>query len=175
MRKYKEQNVSVDILEKELKEGKLAKFYNYYVSRYGDIYNSHGHKMTIGRGNSGTYLVMLREGKKRFSVSINRIIYMAFNPEEDLNHTRCSSYLRHDYEIKNGFSNNLIFDLDDVKLVKTGESTYPRTKEYYLTRIRKKQYILDKLNEYKKDSVKYNREIYVLERVLDRDLVWEIK
>ena len=168
MGKYKEPNTPIDILKAR---EDITWYKGYYVSKDGEIWNSHGHRMTPYKNSHGVWVVMLREGKKRVCPTVNRFLFEAWNPKQrgNLKNTRISSLLCHDYEINNGFSDKPVFSLDDIIVTKTVPGGNPRTKEYKKTYIRRKQEIIDKRSELMKFPKLHKKEIAILDWVLSKE------
>lgn len=170
MGKYREPNTPIDYLESRLSVD-IIKYKGYYVSKDGVIWNKHGHRMQPYKNANGVWVVMLRDGNKRICPTVNRFLYEAWNPNEvpNLNHTRISSSLYHEYEMQNGWSDKPIFSLDDIILTKTIPGGNTKTKEYKSTHIRHKQEIIDKRKELMKFPKLHKKEIALLNWILNKD------
>lgn len=144
MKKYKEDNIDIDILKNK---DSIVQYKGYYIDKNGDVYNKYGHKMARKKNKVGTWIVLLRIDGTRKSFTVNRLLYEAFHQDKDIGYCRVISLLDNDYEIKNGISNEPIFNLDDLIVVPIIKGGNPQTNEYRQTRIRNKKDIINKRHE----------------------------
>ena len=63
-------------------------YHGYEVFYDGTIVNKHGKKMKVHKSSTGTYVVSLRIDKVRMTIPVDRILYQAFHPKEDLTSCR---------------------------------------------------------------------------------------
>ena len=161
--KYKQLNFDTAEL---IARDDVVEYQGYYVSKSGEIYNKHGHQMTPRKNHLGTWVIMLRIGDTRKNIAVNRFLYEAFHQGEDIGYCRIISQLDNDYEIRNGFSDKPVFDVDDLICVPMIKGGNPQTNEYRQTHIRNKQEIIDRRTKLMKHPILNRKAIEILSWVL---------